>query len=222
MTTTLGKRIRFFAIAAAAIAASSFVAQGSAQASTVILNNTHNYDANGVTDAITINVQVIDQGPTYLWQYTVTNNGFDPVPGSTNGFSGFELALPGGFVADLANQTGPAGWDFNCCSGQPVEWDIDNSAGNGVMPGSTDVFSFTTLPRLITNSTGWFHTWQGDGQTYVTYYTDTAGALGPEAPDLVLPPRETPLPATLPLFASGLGALGLLGWRRKRKAKLVA
>ena len=29
--------------------------------------------------------------------------------------------------------------------------------------------------------------------------------------------RETPLPATLPLFASGLGALGLLGWRRKRK-----
>jgi hypothetical protein len=28
-----------------------------------------------------------------------------------------------------------------------------------------------------------------------------------------------PLPATLPLFATGLGALGLLGWRRKRKAK---
>jgi hypothetical protein len=27
-----------------------------------------------------------------------------------------------------------------------------------------------------------------------------------------------PLPATLPLFASGLGALGLLGWRRKKKA----
>ena len=28
----------------------------------------------------------------------------------------------------------------------------------------------------------------------------------------------TPLPASLPLLASGLGALGLLGWRRKRKA----
>jgi len=27
----------------------------------------------------------------------------------------------------------------------------------------------------------------------------------------------TPLPAALPLFASGLGALGLLGWRRKRR-----
>jgi hypothetical protein len=28
---------------------------------------------------------------------------------------------------------------------------------------------------------------------------------------------ETPVPAALPLLASGLGAMGLLGWRRKRK-----
>ena len=28
---------------------------------------------------------------------------------------------------------------------------------------------------------------------------------------------EHPLPAALPLFASGLGALGLFGWRKKRK-----
>ena len=27
----------------------------------------------------------------------------------------------------------------------------------------------------------------------------------------------TPLPAALPLFATGIGAMGLLGWRRKRK-----
>jgi len=26
---------------------------------------------------------------------------------------------------------------------------------------------------------------------------------------------ETPLPAALPLFATGLGVLGLIGWRRK-------
>jgi hypothetical protein len=29
--------------------------------------------------------------------------------------------------------------------------------------------------------------------------------------------EQTPLPAALPLFTTGLGALGLLGWRRKRK-----
>ena len=32
----------------------------------------------------------------------------------------------------------------------------------------------------------------------------------------------TPLPAALPLFATGLGAMGLFGWRRKRKAQAVA
>jgi hypothetical protein len=30
-------------------------------------------------------------------------------------------------------------------------------------------------------------------------------------------PVITPLPAALPLFATGIGAMGLLGWRRKRK-----
>jgi hypothetical protein len=35
-------------------------------------------------------------------------------------------------------------------------------------------------------------------------------------------PGETPLPAALPLFATGLGGLGLLGWRRKKKAQAAA
>jgi hypothetical protein len=32
----------------------------------------------------------------------------------------------------------------------------------------------------------------------------------------------TPLPAALPLFATGLGAMGLFGWRRKRKNAAAA
>jgi len=36
-------------------------------------------------------------------------------------------------------------------------------------------------------------------------------------------PTEVPLPATIPLFASGLGVLlGLLDWRRKKKVKAAA
>jgi hypothetical protein len=37
-----------------------------------------------------------------------------------------------------------------------------------------------------------------------------------------VPVGTTPLPAALPLFATGLGVLGLLGWRRKRKAAAIA
>jgi hypothetical protein len=31
-----------------------------------------------------------------------------------------------------------------------------------------------------------------------------------------------PVPAALPLFATGLGALGLIGWWRRRKAQAAA
>ena len=40
--------------------------------------------------------------------------------------------------------------------------------------------------------------------------------------DLLGNAAATPLPATLPLFATGLGGLGLLGWRKKRKAAALA
>lgn len=38
----------------------------------------------------------------------------------------------------------------------------------------------------------------------------------------VTPVGAAPLPAALPLFSTGLGVLGLLGWRRKRKPQAVA
>ena len=43
------------------------------------------------------------------------------------------------------------------------------------------------------------------------------GTIFPDAAD-----TATPIPATLPLFATGIGGLGLLGWRRKRKAIATA
>jgi hypothetical protein len=45
---------------------------------------------------------------------------------------------------------------------------------------------------------------------------------GFEFADLQDDPAATPLPAALPLFATGLGAMGLFGWRRKRKAAAAA
>jgi hypothetical protein len=63
--------------------------------------------------------------------------------------------------------------------------------------GDTDVDSALWSVSLTVNG-------QAGGSTNVTI-SDAAPA--------------TPLPAALPLFATGLGALGLLGWRRKRKAR---
>jgi hypothetical protein len=42
-------------------------------------------------------------------------------------------------------------------------------------------------------------------------------AISPRSGSVSIAEATTPLPAALPLFATGLGALGLLGWRRKRK-----
>jgi uncharacterized protein (TIGR03118 family) len=52
------------------------------------------------------------------------------------------------------------------------------------------------------------------GSPNTLYFTDQSdGLFGAIEP--------TPLPAALPLFATGIGGLGLLGWRRKRKAQAL-
>ena len=49
---------------------------------------------------------------------------------------------------------------------------------------------------------------------------DVGGISTIDFDPLTLQLTQTPI-ATLPLFATGLGGLGLLGWRRKRKAEAV-
>lgn len=88
------------------------------------------------------------------------------------------------------------------------------NGGAGVEISS--VFSPTT------NATGGFVGWEGldpNGLSETVYDDHTSAITGHLADIVVGPPVETtPVPAALPLFASGLGVLGLLGRRRKRKA----
>jgi len=69
-------------------------------------------------------------------------------------------------------------------------------------PGGTVASAAAVLEAALLN-----------GETYLNIHTTMF--MGGEIRGFLAP---VPLPAALPLFATGLGALGLLGWRRKRKA----
>jgi hypothetical protein len=102
------------------------------------------------------------------FQYVVANQSYDPIPGITNGFSGFQILFPGP-VPELYNQQSPAVgglWQQNAFSGQfppfGVEWDAP-LPGLGIMPGEIGIFSYCTFERVDVvveaPDAGWFHTW---------------------------------------------------------------
>jgi hypothetical protein len=76
---------------------------------------------------------------------------------------------------------------------------------------TTQSVSVTNFQEISTNGQGGV---LGNGIDVLVY----AGASLPSTTSEL---GATPLPAALPLFATGLGSLGLLGWRRKRKARVI-
>lgn len=79
--------------------------------------------------------------------------------------------------------------------------------------GDYDVTATFTVGATPYNT--WYLPYSTNG---VQSHTDFGGDFWATAANNV---SATPLPAALPLFASGLGALGLFGLRRKRRAKAV-
>ena len=63
--------------------------------------------------------------------------------------------------------------------------------------------------------------WGGSAMSSSWIDFGASGAGSDINPQLEFELNATPIPAALPLFISGLGMVGLLGWRRKRKAKLA-
>ena len=61
----------------------------------------------------------------------------------------------------------------------------------------------------------------GDYLVTLTLLADDTTIASVQA-EVIAAAAPTPVPAALPLFASGLGALGFVGWRRKRKAAALA
>jgi hypothetical protein len=77
---------------------------------------------------------------------------------------------------------------------------------------STNTWSNATFTSLGLTPGNYEWTWGTDPQDH----PDQSFTIEIPTPGVV------PLPAALPLFATGIGGLGFLGWRRKRKAQAVA
>ena len=90
----------------------------------------------------------------------------------------------------------------------PGFFDAFTQTANGFDRGS-DTLIFTVSPDGSTLTLNWTGGLVPQGETT----TFSATFAGSEV--------ATPLLATLPLFATGLGAFGLLGWRRKPKAQVA-
>ena len=74
-----------------------------------------------------------------------------------------------------------------------------NENGGAQFFGFTDTAAFSIITLSVTGNDAW-------GIDNVIFNT----------------PAAVPIPAALPLFATGLGVLGFAGWRRKRKTALAA
>lgn len=99
---------------------------------------------------------------------------------------------------------------------------VNVGTADAIAPGFVDIVLNPTGVALLNSAAGGSFLFGGG--------TDNPGG-GPNSgifgadqtaqAELIFNGAATPLPAALPLFATGLGALGLLGWRRKRKNAAV-
>jgi hypothetical protein len=79
------------------------------------------------------------------------------------------------------------------------------------------VYSVTLDADADTGNSAAYPTTTASIDPHFTYPSNYSLLISPGVGNA--PVSSTQLPAALPLFATGLGALGLLGWRRQRRAQ---
>ena len=137
-------------------------------------------------------------GPTGFVSVDMTANGTLSFPGSSSGsdqlsVGGSPLTLPDVTGSFTVNHT------YSLFANQPIEVLIRaaaNTQGNQLQTVTAYLDPFFFIDPSVTNASA--------------YSIITSEGIGNS-------PATTPLPAALPLFVTGLGAMGLLGWRRKQK-----
>ena len=148
--------------------------------------------------------------------YSITVNGLD-FTGSQTALTGDNLVAahihaPALLGANAGVVFGFFGAPFNDNNPNDVVTTPFTSGVGGTISGKWDLLEgngTTTLAAQLPNLLA--------GLAYVNFHTSAfpAGEIRGQIP-------PAPIPGALPLFATGLGLLGWLGWRRKRRAALAA
>jgi hypothetical protein len=122
----------------------------------------------------------------------------------------------GSQAANLKNMDGRGSFDFGLSPPNP-----GGSSSNGQQLSFDITATGLTLSNLVLNNQSNYFGMHiglcdsnGTNCGSLTGYAGAAGILGSGNQN---PPGSTPLPAALPLFASGLGLIGFFGSRRKRR-----
>jgi hypothetical protein len=140
-------------------------------------------------------------------------NGLWPDPGTPNGSGGNPDAFIGHFSI--------AGTNYIFGNGTAsLDTDTTNWTGAPALDNSSWTASLVPAQSLGTNGVGPWGTVAGIPGTAEWIWSSPDNTLYADLSTLITSttsgPGQTPLPGALPLFASGLGAFGLLRWRKRR------
>jgi hypothetical protein len=206
MSHIKGLRAAFLATLVAAGASFVSAAQATTLDFTMTIDNTYYIPGNGFPSGVAGKVigDITLQGSGTA--YSATAIDITSLPAGAAGSTGpyaidplgsNSFTVTGGNLITNANLIGfnniILGFNWSLAAGGGANWQSPSGCNAGDAAGFCTVVGVTALPF-------------GDPQV-----------LGTLTFTLNNSTSATPLPAALPLFASGLGALGLLGWRRKRK-----
>jgi hypothetical protein len=204
----------------------------------------------GILIALTISGPILASPaqavPLVTYSWTTTNEGFGshvsepssasfeaPLSDVLNGvipqsdISNILLVYPG--LTFNSAVTSSVGNDFSAFVNPTTGAFVFHDVGQGLAViafAGTDIFNITTFLSITVDN-------PSQSLTGVPVVADEFNALNNDSPYAGFPTSgfwtatfptvtATPLPASLPLFATGLGVIGLFGWRRKRKAATAA
>jgi len=216
-----------------------------AAAATVFLTTAGAAYANTVTDTYTITESGFGTGNGY-YHPSITDDlgmGSSHPLNLTGSSTNFFVASPSGSCGNESS----CSWPNHTQSGTlNVTMDFTEYNSSNVIIGTGSLTETGTYTAKYSGTDLGCSGKSGSGKTDCIHWTGAATGVGGSvtlaaslgsdhldvtfynAQDWAITPKisfteqygtsPVPLPATFPLFASGLGALGLLGWRRKRKA----